>query len=255
VRGTTLIKFCEPERLMVLIMPMKIERLDKILANMGYGTRKEVKLLVRTGVVKIDGEVVKKSDIKVKPDAAIITVNDKQVVYKEFIYLMLNKPQGYISATNDKMHPTVIDLVPDEFVHYETFPVGRLDIDTEGLLLLTNDGNLAHNLLSPKKHVPKTYFAQVLYEVSDDDITAFEQGIILDDDYKTLPAKLQKADDGYLVTIYEGKFHQIKRMFEGVGNKVTYLKRIKMGGLPLDEALELGEMREITKEEMDKLWI
>jgi len=233
---------------------MKIERLDKILANMGYGTRKEVKTLVRSGVVKIDGEVVKTSDVKVAPDKAIITVNDKQVIYKEFIYLMLNKPQGYISATHDKMHPTVIDLVPDEFMHYETFPVGRLDIDTEGLLLLTNDGTLAHNLLSPKKHVPKTYFAQVLHEVTSDDITAFEEGIELDD-FTTLPAKLKPSGDGYLVTIYEGKFHQIKRMFESVGNKVTYLKRIKMGGLPLDEGLELGEMREITKEEMEKLWI
>jgi len=176
------------------------------------------------------------------------------VIYKEFIYLMLNKPQGYISATNDKMHPTVIDLVPEEFMHYETFPVGRLDIDTEGLLLLTNDGSLSHNLLSPKKHVAKIYFAQVLNEVTSDDITAFENGIELED-FTTLPAKLRQSDDGYLVTIYEGKFHQIKRMFEAIGNKVTYLKRIKMGGLSLDESLELGEIREITKEEMEKLWI
>jgi len=233
---------------------MKIERLDKILANMGYGTRKEVKILVRTGVVKINGEVVKTSDVKIAPDEAILTVNDKQVIYKEFIYLMLNKPQGYISATHDKIHPTVVDLVPDEFMHYEIFPVGRLDIDTEGLLLLTNDGTLAHNLLSPKKHVPKTYFAQVLHEVTNDDIIAFEKGIELED-FTALPAKLKQTTDGYLVTIYEGKFHQVKRMFEAVGNKVTYLKRIKMGGLPIDESLELGEMREITKEEMEKLWI
>lgn len=231
-----------------------MERLDKILANMGYGTRKEVKQLIRSGNVCVDGKSVKNPDTKLDPDLSGITVFGKPIQYKKFIYLMLNKPQGYVSATDDNRHKTVADLVPEEYSHYCPFPVGRLDIDTEGLLIMTNDGVLSHELLSPKKHIPKTYFAAIDKEISQSDITAFENGIVLDDGYKTLPAQLEELGEGCLVTIYEGKFHQIKRMFQSVGKRVEYLKRIKMGGLCLDEGLPLGQMREITKEELEKLW-
>jgi len=229
-------------------------RLDKILSNMGFGTRREVKLLIRSGRIKIDGEIVKNADTKLDTDKNLLTVDDVSVVYKEFIYLMLNKPQGYVSATEDNLHKAVTELVPPNLAHYDLFPVGRLDIDTEGLIILTNDGQFTHNLLSPKKHVPKVYFAKPLNEISDEDISAFQQGMDLDD-FTTLPAKLENCEGGCLVTIYEGKFHQVKRMFEKIDNKVLYLKRIQMGGLKLDEELDLGEMRELTKEEIEKIWI
>ncbi len=231
-----------------------MERLDKILANMGFGTRKEVKLLVKSGEVRIDGRIVLTADIKIDPYSSEISVFGRRLEYKKFIYLMLNKPQGYVSATDDKRHKTVADLIPDEYSHYSPFPVGRLDIDTEGLLIMTNDGSLSHELLSPKKHVPKTYYTEINEEITQKDIAAFENGIVLDDGYKTLPAILEAFGEGCLVTIYEGKFHQIKRMFQSLGKRVEYLKRIKMGGLSLDENLPLGQVREITQEEIDKLW-
>ncbi len=231
-----------------------MERLDKILSNMGFGTRKEVKQLIKNKEVSVDGVTAVCPDLKVDPDKSEIAVKNEPLIYKKHIYLMLNKPKGYVSATQDNLHKTVADLVPERFSHYKPFPVGRLDIDTEGFVLLTNDGALAHELAAPKRHVPKTYFAMIDGEISQNDISVFQSGIVLDDGYKTLPAVLKKSGDGVFVTIYEGKFHQIKRMFKALGKNVTYLKRIKISGLELDPDLKPGETREITEEEQKKLW-
>ncbi|WP_409991413.1 16S rRNA pseudouridine(516) synthase [Paranoxybacillus vitaminiphilus] len=221
---------------------------------MGYGTRKEVKKLLKSGVVKVDDVIVKDPKMQVNPDEQVVTVWGEEVQYKEFIYLMMNKPPGVISATEDVVQETVIDLLEEEDKIFAPFPVGRLDKDTEGLLLLTTDGQLAHQLLSPKKHVPKTYFAVIDGEVTEADVAAFRQGIVLDDGYKTKPAELVILKSGIRsdveVTITEGKFHQVKRMFQAVGKRVVYLKRIQMGPLSLDESLALGEYRELTDEEV-----
>ena len=229
-------------------------RLDKLLANMGYGTRKEVKVLLKQKAVTVDGVTVKDAAMHVDPDKQNVSVFGERVEYIEFIYIMMNKPPGVISATEDKYDQTVLDLLDPYVQHFEPFPVGRLDKDTEGLLLITNDGTLAHNLLSPKKHVPKTYYATIDGVVTEADIEAFRQGVELDDGYVTKPGELVilKSDDVSEIelTIQEGKFHQVKRMFESVGKKVTYLKRLSMGSLVLDEDLELGEYRELTEEEL-----
>ncbi|MFS0880487.1 16S rRNA pseudouridine(516) synthase [Bacillus sp. 7586-K] len=233
-------------------------RVDKLLANVGYGSRKEVKKLLKTGVVVADGIVIKDPKTHVDPEKQQITVNGEKIEYKEFVYLLMNKPAGYLSATEDDYQETVIDLLEMEDAILQPFPVGRLDKDTEGLLFLTNDGQLAHQLLSPKKHVPKTYFATILGKVTEADIDAFKQGVELDDGYVTKPAKLEILSAGNQstihVTITEGKFHQVKRMFEAVGKKVTYLKRISMGPIVLDEEeLNLGEYRDLTDEEVEAL--
>lgn len=232
-----------------------MERLDKILSDMGFGTRKQAKQLVRNGEVSVDGVIITSADFKVDPQTCEIYIEEQKLLYKKYIYLMLNKPKGFISATIDGRHKTVAGLVPEEYSHYDAFPVGRLDIDTEGLVIMTNDGGLAHKLLSPKNKVPKMYYVTVIKEITPHDIKEFAEGVVLDDGYKTMPSSLEACDGGCLVTVYEGKFHQIKRMFESVGNKVTYLKRIKMGGLELDKSLPPGGVREITEEELDKLWI
>lgn len=229
-------------------------RIDKLLANMGYGTRKEVKKLLKAGVVKVDGMTVKDAKTHVDPKKQIVTVWGEEVEYKPFIYLMMNKPKGVISATEDAVEETVVDLLEEEDRIFDPFPVGRLDKDTEGLLLLTNDGQLAHQLLSPKKHVPKTYEAVIDGEVTEEDVAAFRRGVVLDDGYETKPAELVIIRSGLRsdvqVTITEGKFHQIKRMFQAVGKRVVYLKRIQMGPISLDETLEPGEYRELTDEEI-----
>ena len=228
-----------------------------MLANLGYGSRKDVKKLLKDGMVEVNEQKVKDPKQHVDPDTDIVMVNGEKVEYKEFIYLMLNKPQGVISATEDSEHETVLDLLEMEDLVFSPFPVGRLDKDTEGLLLLTNDGQLAHRLLSPKKHVPKTYFAVINCEVTEEDVNAFKQGVVLDDGYLTKPGELKILKSGLTsdieLTITEGKFHQVKRMFEAVGKRVIYLQRISMGPLQLDESLELGEYRELTEEELEKL--
>ncbi|MEE3893275.1 pseudouridine synthase [Priestia megaterium] len=229
-------------------------RLDKLLSTIGYGSRKEVKGLLKTGAVKVDGTAVKDAKVHVNPDEQEITVHGEAVSYREFVYFMLHKPQGVISATEDSLHETVLDLLELDDAVYDPFPVGRLDKDTEGLLLLTNDGQLAHQLLSPKKHVPKTYFAKINAPVTEEDAEAFRQGVTLDDGYVTKSAELKILTNGVEseieLTIVEGKFHQVKRMFEARGKKVTYLKRLSMGALLLDESLDLGEYRELTAEEL-----
>ena len=232
-------------------------RLDKLLANMGYGSRKEVKQLLKQKAVRVDDVVVKDSSMHVDPAKQNVSVFGERVEYVEFIYLIMNKPPGVISATEDKHDQTVIDLLDPMEQHFEPFPVGRLDKDTEGLLLITNDGQLAHNLLSPKKHVPKWYYAKIDGEVTQADIEAFKQGVTLDDGYHTKPGELKILASGEQseieLMIQEGKFHQVKRMFEAVGKKVTYLKRLSMGSLVLDETLALGEYRELTEEELHGL--
>ncbi|WP_206438492.1 pseudouridine synthase [Paenibacillus whitsoniae] len=238
------------------------QRLDKILSHVGVGSRSELKRLTKEGAIQVNGMRVKDSGMQVNPERDLITVNGEAVRYREFVYLMMNKPQGVVSATEDNRDRTVVDLLDDEYVPFEVFPVGRLDKDTEGLLLLTNDGKLAHNLLSPRKHVPKTYFARVEWEVNEADREAFAAGVTLDDGYETLPGELVilKTGDAAAgipseieLTIMEGKFHQVKRMFQAVGKTVVYLKRISMGPLQLDVSLALGESRELTSDELQAL--
>lgn len=235
-----------------------MERLDKILANLGYGTRKEVKILVKRKEVKVNGDIVKDSSIKVDPYKDKIVVGEESVVYREFIYLMMNKPDGVVSATFDNYDETVIDLLDREYQVFEPFPVGRLDKDTVGMLLLTNDGELNHKLIAPKNHVDKVYFAQIDREVDEKDIIAFKNGIVLDDMYKCMPAKLEILESSpngsnVIVTIQEGKFHQVKRMFQSRGKEVVYLKRESFGPLSLDPNLEEGTYRELTEEEVEVL--
>lgn len=237
---------------------MAKERLDKVLANMGYGSRKDVRKIVKAGEVTVNGAVAKDFSIHVDPENDVIEVDGEVLEYKKYIYVMLNKPQGVISATEDDYDETVLDILPDEYKIFWPSPVGRLDKDTEGLLLLTNDGELNHLLLSPKRHVPKRYYAKIQGVVTQDDVEKFKEGVVLDDGYKTMPGELfiLKSDEisEIELIIYEGKFHQVKRMFEAVGKKVIYLKRIEMGPLKLDENLELGESRELTKEEVEILY-
>ncbi|MGN1402659.1 MAG: pseudouridine synthase [Bacillus sp. (in: firmicutes)] len=232
-------------------------RIDKMLANLGFGTRKEVKKMLKSGAVKVDGVTVKDAKQHVEPESQLITVHGEEIEYKEFIYLLMNKPAGLLSATEDMSQETVVDILEEEDRVFSPFPVGRLDKDTEGLLLLTNDGQLAHRLLSPKKHVPKTYFAVIQGIVTEEDVVAFRQGVTLDDGYQTKPGDLNILKSGERsdieLTITEGKFHQVKRMFEAVGKRVIYLKRLSMANLELDETLEPGEYRELTEEEVEQL--
>lgn len=229
-------------------------RLDKYLADCGVGTRSEIKKLISAGAVKVDGVCATTPKTKVDEKVTEVTLDGKHIKYKKYIYLMLNKPKGYVSAVRDNHYKTVIDLVPDEYAHYDVFPMGRLDIDTVGLLVLTNDGDMAHRLLSPTHHVPKKYVAEVDGRITDDDVIAFASGMDLGD-FVAKPADLkiiEVSDEKSIadVVIQEGKFHQIKRMFEKTGKTVTFLKRIEMNRLPLDEGLEEGEMRELSEEEV-----
>jgi 16S rRNA pseudouridine516 synthase len=227
------------------------------LANMGYGSRKEMKKLLKSGQVLLNEKVIKDAKVHVDPNKDVVQCQGEVVEYREFVYFMMNKPQGVVSATEDNRDRTVVDLLEEEHQIFEVFPVGRLDKDTEGLLILTNNGKLAHELLSPKKHVPKTYYAHIDGMVTEEDTMAFKQGVTLDDGFQTLPAQLVILESAPLskieLTIYEGKFHQVKRMFLARGKKVTYLKRVKMGGLSLDTSLQLGKYRELTEEELELL--
>ena len=231
-------------------------RLDKYLADMNIGTRTEVKKLIRQGKVAVDGLIVKNPDIKVDTGTQNVTYNGIAVTYETYEYYMLNKPAGVISATSDKTEKTVLDLI-DSKKRKDLFPVGRLDKDTEGLLLITNDGELAHRLLSPKKHVDKLYYAKVEGTVGMEDIDAFAKGLDIGEGEYTKPAKLIVLKSDVIseieLSIQEGKFHQVKRMFEAVGKKVIYLKRLEMGTLKLDEGLALGEYRPLTQKEIEEL--
>ena len=230
-------------------------RLDKLLANMGYGSRKDVKGLIKSKKVLVNDVIVKDSGLKVDPLKDIVHVNGDIVSYQKYIYIMLHKPKCVVSATTYRIDKTVIDLLTEKERIFHPFPVGRLDKDTEGLLLLTNDGDLAHQLTSPKKDVNKLYFAKIDGKVSEEDVNRFNEGVILEDGYKTKPAQLIILKAGDIseveITITEGKYHQIKRMFQAVGKEVMYLKRLQMGELQLDESLRLGEFRELFEDEIE----
>lgn len=227
-------------------------RLDKFLAIMGVGTRSEVKQLLKKGSVKVNQNIVKLPKLHVNPNSDEIMVNDEVVSYIDKVYIMLNKPKGYISATEDEVHPTIIDLIP-EYAHLNIFPVGRLDKDTEGLLLVTNDGQFNHEVMNPNKHVSKTYEVYSKHPITQFDIDKFKSGIELSDG-KLKPAILKKVDN-YVshVTIYEGKYHQVKRMFHSIENEVLELKRIKIAQLELDHNLDLGSYRLLTQIDFDNL--
>ncbi len=232
-----------------------MERLDKIISNLGYGSRKEAKLLAKKGLIEVDGKIIKDSSVNIDPEKSIVKINGEEIFYRKYIYLMMNKPTGVISATHDSKDETVIDLLELDHQIFDPFPVGRLDKDTVGLLLLTNDGDFNHRMISPKWHVDKVYYAKIDKEVNEKDQEAFKKGVVLDDGYKCLEAKLDiisASPEGseVRITIQEGKYHQVKRMFEARDKKEVYLKREEFGGLILDETLEEGEYRELSDEEL-----
>lgn len=230
-------------------------RLDKLLANMGIGSRKDVKALLKKKLVTVNDAVVKDGSSHIDPDKDIVEVKNERVQYEKYIYIMMNKPPGVISATVDDRDRTVIDLLENDLQIFKPFPVGRLDKDTEGLMFITNDGELAHQLVSPKKNIVKTYFARIRGRVTKEDIEKFADGVVLDDGYKSKPAELTILSRGETseieVNITEGKYHQVKRMFEAVGKKVIYLKRESMGELMLDENLQLGAYRRLNGKELN----
>ena len=231
-------------------------RLDKYLSDRSLGTRSEIKSWIRKGRVHVNLAVCKRPEEKIDAGTDEITFDGQRIIYEEYVYLMLNKPAGVVSATTDNRDKTVLDIVEAER-RKDLFPVGRLDKDTEGLLLLTNDGALAHRLLSPRKEVDKVYYAKVNGKVTDADREAFLSGISIGEDKPCLPAKLDillsDAVSEINLTIQEGKFHQVKRMFEAVGKEVIYLKRISMGGLALDPLLSPGDYRRLTNDEVEYL--
>lgn len=236
-------------------------RLDKFLADCGAGTRSEIKKLIKRGMVEVEGmdAAALKPDTKVSSESRVF-LGGEELEYREHIYLELNKPAGYISATFDKRQPVVLELVPERFQHFKPFPMGRLDIDAEGLLIITDDGALAHELLSPAKHVPKTYYVEASGSLSAEAAELTEKGLTLEDGYVCAPAKLKIIDPGEEsgaakaeIEITEGKFHQVKRMFSALGCEVQYLKRIRINGLELDPELRPGEIRELGEDELEKL--
>ena len=235
-------------------------RLDKCLADCGLGTRSEVKSLLKAKRITVNGKVVTNGKVQVNPETDEILFDGEKIQYEEFVYIMMNKPKGVVSATEDNLHKTVLDLINPLYFKKGVFPVGRLDIDTNGLLFLTNDGELAHRLLSPKKHVTKIYQARVEGVMTEEDAVAFEKGIVLSDGTECMPARLDilsTTQDESIVQIHlkEGKFHQVKRMVKACGKTVVDLQRLTMGPLKFDESLALGESRPLTEEELESLMI
>ena len=229
-------------------------RLDKFLCENGCGTRSQVKQLVKQGRVCVNGIPCKAADQKIEENSDAVSVDGRELSYTKFVYYMFHKPAGCVSATKDNHDKIVLDFIKKDDYKADLFPVGRLDKDTEGLLLITNDGGLAHRLLSPKKHVPKTYYAKIKASLSAENIKSLEEGLDIGEEKKTLPAKVEIIkEQEILLTISEGKFHQVKRMLLAVGNEVLYLKRLSMGSLKLDENLKTGEYRALTGEEIDRL--
>ena len=236
---------------------MEKQRLDKIIASTGKWSRKEVKNLIRHGQVLVDGLPAAGPEEKADPEAAEIVVNGERLTYQRYTWIMLNKPAGYLSATEDGRGKTVLDLLAQELRRQGLFPVGRLDKDTEGLLLLTNEGGLAHDLLSPRHHVDKVYYARVAGHLTEEDCQAFAAGMTVDDGLVCQSAVLEILSAGEEseahVTLREGKFHQVKRMLAARGKPVLYLERVKMGNLTLDPDLPRGEYRFLTAEEVENL--
>ena len=227
-------------------------RLDKYLSDATAYSRRDIRGLVNHKAITVNGLIAKAADMKINEAADQVCVNGEPVVYRKFIYLMLNKPQGYLSATEDDRSPVVIDLLPEEYKHFAPFPVGRLDKDTEGLLLLTNDGQFDHELMSPRKNLFKRYYAELDHPAEPGDIELFAAGMIFKE-FTAKPAKLEILPDDpkkVYVEIAEGKYHQVKRMCERVGKNVLYLKRVAIGKLQLDETLKCGQVRELTAGEL-----
>lgn len=235
-----------------------MKRLDNLLVNSGYGSRREVQKIIRQKKVTINGEIVNRPAVHVDILKDEVCVLGEKVVYKEFVYLMMNKPAGFVSATHDKFDRTVLELIDDEDKFLDPYPIGRLDKDTVGLLLISNDGNMCHRVLSPKRHVEKKYFAKVDMCLNSSHIEIFKDGITIDDGYKCKPAILNilnssEEESECEIILTEGKFHQIKRMFEALGGNVTYLKRTKFCEIVLDENLNEGEYRHLTDDEVNIL--
>lgn len=234
-----------------------LQRLDKLIASQGRFSRREVQELIKNGAVKVNGITVRDRGAKSDDEKDIICVNGEQLDFQRFVYIMLNKPKGVVSATNDKNEKTVIDLVPKEFKGRNLFPAGRLDITTTGFVLVTDDGDFAHRILSPKNHIEKTYEARLVESVTECQLEAVRNGIELKDGTKCLPAKVTVLADGEKplveIKICEGKYHQIKRMFAAAGNGVIELKRTQMGGLTLDVSLKEGECRLLDAHEVQKI--
>ena len=230
-------------------------RIDKFLSNMGIATRTESSKAARQGGILVNGAVVKKADIHIDPEKDVVTYLGRRIEYRKYTYILMNKPDGVVSATEDGRDKTVIDLLPDELQKLNLFPCGRLDKHTLGLVMLTDDGDLAHRLLSPKHHVKKKYYFESKFPLTDDEISYLEKGATLEDGYITKPSEIELFEDkksGY-ITLVEGKYHQIKRMLESVNNKITYLERITFGPLALDENLERGQWRFLTENEIKGL--
>lgn len=228
---------------------MKTMRLDKFLSETKTLSRKEADIEIKRGNITVNGEVAQRKEQKVSTEDNI-SFHGKQIFYSKFIYIMLNKPQGYVSSTDDPRDKTVLDLLPEQYQKYDLFPCGRLDKDTVGLVILTNDGVSAHNLLSPKKHVSKNYYFEIADEISSEQICNIEQGITLRDGYTTKPCKIEmNTQKSGTITLTEGKYHEIKRLFGSQGNKITYLKRVSFGDILLDENLKESEYRLLTSSE------
>ncbi len=233
-----------------------MERLDKVLVSQGIGSRSEVQKLIRKKSVTVDGGVIVKPEFKVDPENTEIKVNGQALSFKKYLYIMMNKPAGVISAAKDDKDKTVVDILPAELKRKGLFPAGRLDKDTEGLLILTDDGDFAHKLTSPKKHIYKRYYVKLDGELYDSMVSEFEKGVEFRDGTKCLPAKLEITDKNTAyVEICEGKFHQVKKMFAVFSLNVIYLKRVKIGGLELDGKLHTGEARELTFFEKTSIFI
>lgn len=231
-------------------------RLDKYLSNMGLGSRKDVRGIIGSGAVTVNGQIVKSADAKIQEGVSEVQVNGQPVAYKPYVYLMLYKPAGYLSATEDgRGGPVATDLIGDDYNFYDLGPAGRLDKDAEGFLLLTNDGPFVHRIITPEKHVEKQYFVRLRKDITEADKVAFREGIRFKDGTLCRPAHLEAGEEPATayVTICEGKFHQVKKMFLARDNEVVYLKRIAIGGIALDETLEPGEYRELTQEELEPL--
>ena len=230
-------------------------RLDKYLADMGLGTRTEVKKDIKKGRISVNQEIIKSPEYKIDIQTDVVLADGKEIAYEKMVYYMLNKPQGVVSATEDRRDRTVLELIQEK-KRKDLFPVGRLDKDTEGLLLITNEGELAHNLLAPKKHVDKKYFVRLKNALSEENRKHLEEGVDIGEDKLTMPSQvflLNEEKNEVEIIIREGKFHQIKRMFHAVGNEVVFLKRLSMGSLVLDENLLPGEYRLLTPEEIVRL--
>lgn len=230
-------------------------RIDKFLSNMGIATRSESSKAARQGLILVNGVAVKKADVHIDPEIDIVVYCGRKIEYRKYTYILMNKPDGVVSATEDGKDKTVIDLLPVELQKLNLFPCGRLDKHTLGLVMLTDDGDLAHRLLSPKHHVKKKYYFESKFPINEEEISYLEKGAVLEDGYVTKPAEIELFEDkssGH-ITLIEGKYHQIKRMLEAVNNKITYLERITFGPLVLDENLARGQWRFLTENEIKKL--